>query len=120
MRRNLALKVALAIITISVGGFMVIDGGRNVLTGTYFGPSLGPWSVLVKATGLDPQHFGVVFLVLGLAWFGALAGLLTRAAWGVPLALLVAILTLWYLPVGTAVSMLYFAIVIWQRQKLVR
>ena len=82
---------ALVLLTISVGGFMLVDGTRNLLTGTYFGPSLGPWSYLVKSAGIDPQHFGAVFVILGVAWFVALAGLLTRQGWSTPAAAAVAV-----------------------------
>jgi hypothetical protein len=112
------LKVALAFITVSVGGFMLIDGVRNLLTGTYFGSSLGPWSKLVSAAGFDPQHFGLVFSLLGLVWFAALAGLFMRARWGVPVAVCVGIATLWYAPVGTLFALVYLALVIWQRKEL--
>ena len=104
-------KVALVVITVSVGGFMLADGTRNLLTGTYFGPSLGPWSALVRAAGFDPQHFGAVFVALGIAWFGALAGLLTRVRFAHVAATAVGVLTLWYLPVGTVLSAVYLVVV---------
>ena len=97
---------------------MLIDGVRNLLTGTYFGSGLGSWSGLVRAVGLDPQHFGLVFVVLGLAWFAALAGLLMRARWGVPGAIGTGIATLWYAPVGTVLAIAYLAVVAWQRKEL--
>jgi hypothetical protein len=111
------LKILLAFLTLSVGGFMVIDGVRNLLTGTYFGSSLGPWSKLVSAAGLDPQHFGLVFTLLGLAWFAALAGLFVRARWGVPVAACVGIATLWYVPIGTLFALGYLALVLWKRRE---
>ena len=106
-------KVALAIIAVSTGGFMLVDGVRKLLSGTYFGPSLGPWSAVVRAAGFDPQHFGAVFAVLGAAWLVALAGLLTRAWWGAPAAIGVGVLTLWYLPVGTLFSIVFLGLVAW-------
>lgn len=112
------LRIALVVLTISTGGFMLADGIRNLTTGTYFGRNLGPWSVLVNSTGLDPQHFGMVFTLLGLAWLVALAGLLLRAEWGIPSAVTVGIATLWYLPVGTFFALLYLALVVSQRRAL--
>ena len=97
---------------------MLVDGTRNLLTGTYFGPSLGPWSYLVKSAGFDAQHFGTVFVILGIAWFVALAGLLTRQGWSTPAAVAVAVLTLWYLPVGTALSIVYLFVVLTTRPGL--
>ena len=112
------LKAILAVITIVVGGFMLLDGTRKILTGSYFGGSLGPWSRLVSRAGFDPHRFGPVFAVLGLAWFVALAGLLLRTRWGWPAALLIAIATLWYLPIGTLLSLIYAGLLLWQRKRL--
>lgn len=104
-------KAVLILLTLSVGGFMLVDGARNLLTGTYFGPGLGPWSALVRAAGFDPQHFGAAFALLGLAWFAATAGLLTRRAWARPAATAVGVLTVWYIPVGTVLALAYLVVV---------
>ncbi len=108
----------LVLLTVSTGGFMLVDGSRNLLTGTYFGGTLGPWSLLVRGVGLDPQHFGIVFVALGLAWFGGLAGLLLRARWAVPTALVVGLATLWYVPVGTLFALLFVVLLVWRRRDL--
>jgi len=86
---------------------------RNLLTGTYFGGgALGPWSGIVAATGLDPHHFGAVFVVLGLAWLVALAGLLAGASWGWWASLAVGVLTLWYMPVGTVLAVVWLGLLV--------
>ncbi len=102
----MALRLALIVIALPTGGFMLADGSRNLLTGTYFGGGqLGPWSLLVSAAGLDPRHLGAVFVLAGAAWLVALAGLLSRRRWGWPAGIAVAVGTLWYLPVGTVFAM---------------
>jgi hypothetical protein len=105
------LRVGLVLVAVAEGGFMLADGLRNLLTGTYFGGgALGPWSGLVAATGLDPHHFGAVFAVLGLAWLVAVTGLLTRAPWGWWGSLAVGVLTLWYMPVGTVLAVVWLGL----------
>ena len=117
----MALRLGLLAIGLAEGGFMVADGARNLLTGTYFGGgALGPWSRLVTAVGLDPAHFGAAFLLLGLAWFAVLAGLLAGARWAWRGGLTVGVLTLWYLPVGTVLAVVWIALLVWRRADLVR
>ena len=112
-------RLALIGIALSTGGFLLVDGARNVLTGTYFGGGrLGPWSLLIAAVGLDPHHFGAVFAVLGAAWLAALAGLLAHRRWGWPAGLAVGACTLLYLPVGTVFAVAWLALLLWRRQDL--
>jgi hypothetical protein len=114
----MAPRLLLAAIGLSTGGFMLADGTRNLLTGTYFGGGqLGPWSLLVAAAGLDPRHLGAVFVLLGLAWLAALAGLLARRRWGWPVAVAVGAGTLWYVPVGTVFAAAWLALLVWRRPR---
>jgi hypothetical protein len=110
------LRAALVVVALAQGGFMLADGLRNLLTGTYFGGgALGPWSALVARAGLDPHHFGAVFAVLGLLWLVALAGLLAGAPWAPWLALAVGVLTLWYVPVGTVLALVWLGLLLLMR-----
>nr|NIU76236.1 hypothetical protein [Gammaproteobacteria bacterium]NIY10056.1 hypothetical protein [Gemmatimonadota bacterium] len=52
-----------------VGGWLIVDGIRAMVTGDYATPSggpyagqLGPWAALVESVGLDPRSI----LVMGL------------------------------------------------------
>lgn len=116
----MALRAGLIVVALAEGGFMLLDGSRNVLTGTYFGGGrLGPWSQVVSLAGLDPGHFGAAFMLLGLAWFLALTGLLMRTRWSWWVGLAVAVFTLWYLPLGTAFSLVWIGLLVWRRPDLV-
>lgn len=114
------VKVVLSVIALLVGGWMIFDGLHVLTTGRYFGPEKpGPWSDVVAAAGLDPFGFGATFIVLGFLWLLSLAAVLRLRqpqAWYA--ALLTAILTLWYLPVGTILSLLYIVLLFAYRRKL--
>jgi hypothetical protein len=112
-------KVIASLIALLVGGWMIFDGIHVLTTGKYFGPEKpGPWSDAVAAIGLDPFRLGVPFIVLGVLWLLFLAALLLHQSWAWYAALLTAILTLWYLPVGTILSLLYILLLFVFRSKL--
>ncbi len=56
-----------------------------------------------QAVGLDPMALGPVFVVLGALWL-ALAALVATVTLPALSLALPAVLTLWYLPVGTFLS----------------
>ena len=112
--------VVVAVLAI-VGGFMTFDGIRALTLGDYLTPSkgeyagqLGPWSRLVEAVGVDPRSTGmkVAFAVIGnihlLAAVMVVTGVSPSAGW---LALLAAVLGLWYLPFGTVGSVIVLILV---------
>jgi len=101
-----------------LGLWLALDGLRALVKGDYVTPSsgphagqLGPWSQVVRASGLEPRSALVkcLHVVLGLGWIGAavwyLAGEET-ACWAL-LACVVA--SLWYLPFGTIIGVLEIA-----------
>lgn len=88
---------------------MFVDGLHALLMGSYFAPGgqIGPWAALLSTIGVPPFSAGVkvAFVVLGLAYI--VAGLAyalyeRRALWFG----LVAVCTLWYLPLGTILSLI--------------
>jgi len=89
------------LVSIVAGGIMLVEGVYNLLTHSYIGGTLGPWGRLVRAVGLNPYHIGLVFVLLGLAWGVALFGFRSGDQWGWWAELAVAILSLWYFPLGT-------------------
>lgn len=112
-------KVIASLIALLVGGWMIFDGIHVLKTGKYFGPEKpGPWSDVVAAVGLDPFRFGVPFIVLGVLWLLFLSAMLFHQSWAWYAALLTAVLTLWYLPVGTILSLLYILLLFVFRSKL--
>jgi hypothetical protein len=110
-------RLAIAILALVTGGYMVVDGVHVLATGKYIGPPTpGPWSAVVRAVGLDPFAIGVPFVVLGGCWLIASATLLPTSAHAAWWALLVvAVATLWYLPVGTATALATIVVLILAR-----
>lgn len=113
------VKSALSIIALLVGGWMIFDGVYIHVYGKYFGPEEpGPWAGLVRASGLDPFSFGKVFIVIGALWLFFLAGVLLDQSWAWYGAVIVAVCSLWYLPVGTILSIIYLALLLIFRARL--
>ena len=116
------MKSIISIIALLIGGWLLFDGCHALTTGDYVTPrggpaagQLGPWSRVVRAAGFEPRSTVVklVHVGLGAFWLLALAGFRWRPSlgwWGLFGA---AFGTVWYLPVGTALSivelfLLYF------------
>ena len=112
-------KIVVSLIALLVGGLMIFDGIHVLRTGKYFGPEKpGPWSDVVAYIGLDPFRFGIPFIVLGVLWVLFLSAMLLHQSWGWYAALLTASLTLWYVPVGTILSLLYIVLLLVFRFRL--
>lgn len=98
-----------------LGLFMTFDGLRALLVGDYLTPTtgayagqLGPWSGVVSAVGIAPRSTAMksVFVILGASWLTSIVGFLRRASWSPRALAILAVTTLWYLPIGTLCSIL--------------
>jgi hypothetical protein len=106
-RGRAVIIVALAA---SVGGWMLFDGLHVLLAGAYAGSTqLGPWAALVTFVGLDPYRIGPLFVLLGVLWLIFALACVAGAGWGKPGATATAIASLWYIPLGTLLSLTYLA-----------
>jgi hypothetical protein len=97
------------------GTWLMFDGTRAFVAGDYVTPKtgpragqLGPWSRIVSAVGLQPRSpvIKCLHVCLGLAWLVAAAAFILRPATGWWLVLCCGIATLWYLPIGTLLSLM--------------
>ncbi len=88
------------------GIWMLADGIHALRSGHYYGPSLGLWAAVVSRAGIDPNSTTMMwtFVAFGVLWLIVLAMVGARARHALTLALLAAIITLWFLPVGTLLS----------------
>ena len=98
---------------------MFADGLRALVLGDYVTPTsgeyagrLGPWANILQSVGMEPRSTFVksVFVVYGITSLIAVTGFATDKAWGKNVLSLMAVLGLWYLPIGTAVNMIVIAL----------
>lgn len=98
---------------------MIIDGIYVLLKGKYIGPEKpGQWALLFEKLGVNVFQLGPLFIVLGSIWLVFLLGLLSAQPWTYMIGILVSILTLWYLPIGTLLSIIVLVILFLIRKDL--
>jgi hypothetical protein len=110
-----AIKWIVVVLVLLNAGYMVVDGARALITGSYITPSsgeyagqLGPWTKLVAAVGIQPSSALMkwIFIVYGMAWLTLLIFFLKGEPWAPAAMLAAAIGSLWYLWMGTVNSLL--------------
>jgi hypothetical protein len=115
------IVLALALIQ---GAWLTFDGGRALVLGDYLTPTsgpragqLGPWSRVVSAVGFEPRSTGIkcLLLLLGIAWLTAMIVFAVHPAIGWWSLLCCALLSLWYLPMGTVLSLVLIGL-LWTPQ----
>ena len=113
-----ALRIVVGILAFIQGSWMLFDGSRALIVGDYVTPKsgtyagqLGPWSKVVQSVGIPPRSTAmkIAFVIFGALWITGLVGLLTSRRWSRRLLAVMAIASLWYLPVGTVASSLILA-----------
>jgi hypothetical protein len=108
-------------------GWMAFDGLRALAVGDYVRmgeDGLGPWADLVSSAGINPTGTGMkVFLAAyGLCWLAVVVAYLRSPPMGRPAMVIAAAASLWYLVIGTAVSLLILALLApssWARRRAV-
>jgi len=95
------LRSCIIVLALGPGLFMTFDGLRA--TGVaYLRDGVG------RAVGIAPRSstMKILFVMSGVTWLGATAGFLRRTPWSARALAVLAVATLWYLPVGTLMSTL--------------
>lgn len=102
-------------------GWLTFDGSRALLTGDYVTPRSGPhagelggWSKLVSSIGVDPRStlMKIIHVGLGSGWLIVAGCFALRQPWADTGMLVCAVLGLWYLPVGTVLSIIQIALLL--------
>jgi hypothetical protein len=90
------------------GVWMLADGIHALRSGHYYGSRLGPWAAVVLRVGIDPNSSTMrwIFVALGVLWLVVLVLITARVRHALTLALVTAIMTLWFLPIGTLLSVM--------------
>ena len=115
--------VILILVTLTAG-WMLADGLRALTIGDYFTPAsgeyagqLGPWTLFVQALGIEPRStfMKTIFVIYGIAALVAVAGFALNQPWGCNALIAVALLGLWYLPIGTAANVVVLILLFLKR-----
>ena len=105
----MAIRIVLLFLSFLNGAYMLIDGLHVVIKGKYIGPEKpGPWANVLYKLDVDVFKLGPLFMLLGILWLAFMIGFWLGYSWAYPLGFFIAILTLWYLPVGTVTSIIIF------------
>lgn len=113
--KEIIMKWIIVILIILNAGWMFTDGVRAFVLGDYVTPAsgeyvgqLGPWADLLSSVGLEPRSTFVKagLITYGLASFVAVIGFANEQPWGRSALIVMAVLGLWYLPIGTAANMI--------------
>lgn len=109
----------IAILSFILGGWLVFDSARKLLTGYYTGEQtigLGPWVTIVSALGIRPADMALPFLFLGIIWIvnGVIALLGSSTRYERTIA--ISIVTLFYALPGTLIGILTIVLPLRERQ----
>ena len=99
------VKIIITILAFANGMFMLMDGIYVLRKGKFIGPDKpGPWANLFYRLKINVFKLGPLFIIYGLAWLFWLYGLWFTTGWALYFGYIIAILTLWYMSVGTIIS----------------
>ena len=113
------MKILIVVLGLINGGYMLLDGIFVMIKGKYIGPEKpGPWANLFYKFNIDVFKLGPLFILFGIVWLAFIFGLWTNQSWAFMLGLVIAVLTLWYLPVGTLFSLIVMTLLLVFRKKL--
>jgi hypothetical protein len=113
------MKTFIAILGMLNGGYMIADGIYVMMNGKYIGPEKpGPWADLFTGSGIDVFSLGPLFIIFGIAWQVWVYALLSRRKWYFGFGIFICIATLWYLTVGTAVSVIILVLLLLFRKRM--
>ncbi len=105
------MKYLIIVLSLGNGLWMLADGIYVSLNGKYIGPERpGPWASLIGLTGVDVFKLGPLFIAFGIAWLIFVGSLWLDTSWARNLGLILSLLTLWYLPFGTLISVVVFIV----------
>lgn len=100
------------------GGYMLVDGVFVLLNGKFIGPDKpGPWANLFYKLNIDVFKLGPVFILYGLLWLLWVYAIWTNQSWSHIFGVVISFLTLWYLPIGTLISMVLIILLLLMKNK---
>ncbi len=107
------MKILLTVIASINASYMLLDGIFVIINGKYIGPEKpGPWSNIFEKFNINVFKLGPIFIVFGILWFVFIYGLQTSQSWAYLFGLFLSIATLWYLPIGTLISVISIVLLV--------
>ncbi len=115
------LKWIVIILAVLNFGYMLFDGSRALIKGDYIRPTegeyagqLGPWNGIVKFIGIDPQStlMKMIFVLWGLMGIILTICFGLNYQWAWKALLIMNICLLWYLWMGTGLSIIQIILLI--------
>jgi hypothetical protein len=113
--KEVVMKWIIVILIILSAGWMFADGLRALIIGDYVTPTsgdyageLGPWAGLLQSVGLEPRSTFIktAFVLYGAVSLIAVTGFALEQPWSRNFLIVMAVMGLWYLPIGTATNMI--------------
>lgn len=115
----MTVKIIMTFLAIANGLFMTIDGFHVLIKGKYIGPEKpGPWATIFYKLKINVFKLGPLFIVLGLGWLTWVYALWTDQDWTFMFGLIISSLTLWYIKVGTLISVVTVVLLLLFKQQL--
>jgi len=113
------MRIVIVLLSLLNAIYMLLDGIYVMIKGKYIGPAKpGPWAELFYKLNIDVFALGPLFIVFGLAWFAWIYSFVFHRPWAFVYGCVICILTLWYLPIGTIISLLILLLIIFRRREL--
>jgi len=98
---------------------MLLDGIFVMVKGKYIGPEKpGPWATLFYKLNIDVFKLGPFFIMFGLFWLIWIYLFWKKQNGAYFFGLVIGLLTLWYLPIGTLISVIILMSLLVAKQKL--
>ncbi len=120
-------RVLILLCTLFEAGWMAFDGSQAMITGHLLGPTsgahageLGPWRYIVQKVGVNPggKPMRLFFMIYGWGWLLIAGGFAARQPWSWTTMVIAAAGALWFLPLGTLLSLMQLALLLTWRQHL--
>jgi hypothetical protein len=121
------LRIAILLCVLVEAGWMAFDGSRALIVGNYIAPKsgphqgeIGPWRHVVSAVGIDPHGtpMKAVFSIYGFVWLLLAVAFARGLPWSWTAMLVAAIGAVWFVPVGTVLSVIQVALLLVFRSHL--
>jgi hypothetical protein len=121
-----SLRIAILACVLIEAGWMAFDGTRALVVGELITPrdgphrgELGPWRHIVARLGINPSGtlMKVIFSVYGWTWLILAVAFALGAGWSWVAMVVAAAGALWFLPIGTVLSVVQLVLLVLLRAR---